>query len=184
MNCQQARSQIALWVGDDLDASAWESVQEHVRRCPSCQSYQTRMQRMLELLGASDDSQDPSAESELSHDSLWPALAAQLPKPQRKPRSDEFNGWIPAFAMAAVCMVMVFAVSRVPQRTDDAGWTWGNRKGVSSELNVAPVWFRSESNGANTEGGMSARDSLMDLDVGPDSFSNTLPRPQMIYVTE
>ncbi len=183
MNCQRARSQISLWVGGDLDASAWECVREHLRECPSCQSYQLRMQKMLELLGSSDDSHDPSVENELSQDSLWPALSAQLAKRQRKKRTDEFNGWVPALAMAAVCVVMVFAGSRPPQTVNDASWSWENRK-ESPVFHAASARNRSEPSFETSTGWPTADAVPFDLGTWPDVVPNPRPEPRMIFIGE
>ena len=180
MNCQQARSQIALWVGGDLDASAWECVQSHLHQCPGCQSYQTRMKGMLELLGSSDDSQDPSAENELSHDSLWPALSAQLPKKHQKPRANEFNGWIPALALAAVCMVMVFAGSQPPRNVGESGWTLESGSASTPTLRSAPAWFGADENSEFRGSSLPVDSSQFEVFTPP----KLRPQPRMIFVGE
>lgn len=185
MNCQRARSQISLWVGGDLDASAWECVREHLRECPSCQSYQVRMQKMLELLGSSDDSHDPAIENELSQDSLWPALSAQLAKRQRKrKRTDEFNGWVPALAMAAVCVVMVFAGSRPPQTVNDASWSWENRKVEAPAFHAASVRSQSEQFFEPGSSWSPAEAAPFEMGTWPDMAPNPRPEPRMIFIGE
>jgi hypothetical protein len=43
-------------------------------------------------------------------DSLWPSLSTRLVA-LSPPRSDRFNGWIPAVTVAAVCLAMVLIAS-------------------------------------------------------------------------
>ena len=96
MNCQQASRLLPLWVGHDLpDASESEGLRAHLKHCPGCSLLARRLQEGLEAL-QSISSASLSMAGERA--SLWPRLATMLKEVPR--RRDQFNGWIPAAAMA------------------------------------------------------------------------------------
>ena len=115
MNCRRAQTDIALWAGNDLDETDRLSLQRHVEACPDCREYQAQMQALMRLVDECPlrEQADEASKSALS-DSLWPSLSSHLVSlPFRN--SDRFNGWIPAVAVAAVCLAMLMVAS--PQGT-------------------------------------------------------------------
>lgn len=113
MNCQQATRLLPLWVGHDLsDSSEAESLQVHLSRCSGCANQRRQLQSSLDALQSISTT---SLGADASASSLWPRLAMILTEMPR--RRDQFNGWIPAAAMAMAAAVMV-AVSVVQVQRD------------------------------------------------------------------
>lgn len=115
MNCRRAQTDIALWAGNDLDETDRLSLQRHLEACPDCREYQAQMQALMRLVDECPlkEQADEASKSAVS-DSLWPSLSSHLVSlPFRN--CDRFNGWIPAVAVAAVCLAMLMVAS--PQGT-------------------------------------------------------------------
>ena len=103
MNCKQAKAEIALWVGNDLDESTERSLKRHLSQCLSCRKHWRRMKATLRMLQEADEV--PSA-TEVG--SLWPRLSAALSAADdQNARRSRFNGWVPALAVAAACLAMI-----------------------------------------------------------------------------
>jgi len=108
MNCRQANRLLPLWVGHDLaDSSEAEALQAHLSKCQDCSSQWRKLQASLDALQSISTT---SSAGDASSRSLWPRLALVLTDIPR--RRDQFNGWIPASAMAMAAALMV-AVSVV-----------------------------------------------------------------------
>lgn len=127
MNCKRAQSEIALWVGGDLDDASIAALGQHLNRCPACDRVRLQMQRAMSAL-----EDQPAAESSL-HDSIWPEVSKQLP--QSLPQGDRFNGWLPAIAMAAVCCLMLTIATMTPT----------NSPALNSESAINSTWEREQS---------------------------------------
>ncbi len=113
MNCRQASRLLPLWVGHDLaDSLEAEALQVHLSKCPDCSMQRRQLQSSLDALQSISTT---SSAIEASAPSLWPRLAMVLTDIPR--RRDQFNGWIPAAAMAMAAAVMV-AVSVVQVQRD------------------------------------------------------------------
>lgn len=103
-DCRQARAEIALKAGGDLDDPiALSLLEAHLAGCVPCRRYLAGMESSLEVLQA-------SAVESLSGErppSLWPRVSRQLPRLNSRAVSARFNLWVPTAAMAAACAVMV-----------------------------------------------------------------------------
>lgn len=124
MNCRRAQSDIALWAGNDLDEADLPSLQRHLEACPECREYQEQMHQLMQLVEECPLREEGDEASQaVVEDSLWPSLSTQLVS-VRTSRSDHFNGWVPAVAVAAVCLAMVLIASppqaRGPQEAPQA----------------------------------------------------------------
>lgn len=111
MNCRRAKSDIALWAGNDLDEPSLFGLRNHLQACPACRSYLEEMQALMRLVDECPlrDQGDEISKSAVEA-SLWPSLSARLVS-LPSPRHDHFNGWLPAVAVAAVCLAMVIVAS-------------------------------------------------------------------------
>ncbi len=111
MNCRQAHTDIALWAGGDLDEAGLLSLKRHLEVCLACRCYHEEMRFLMRLVDECPlREQADEASKRAVEDSLWPTLATRLvslPSPQ----SDRFNGWVPAVAVAAVCLATVLIAS-------------------------------------------------------------------------
>lgn len=115
MNCRQANRLLPLWIGRDLaDSSETEALRVHVMGCRDCSTQLHQLQESLNAL-QSISTTAMSSGSEESRPSLWPRLALVLREMPR--RRDQFNGWIPAAAMAMAASLMI-AVSVVQVRRE------------------------------------------------------------------
>jgi hypothetical protein len=104
MNCKTARHNIALHAGNDLNALSVRELKQHLHRCPECKQHWKEMVQSLKVLHA------PSSQAAPIQDSVWPRISSKLHRAAR--RSDRFNGWAPALAVAASCMLMLFVTQR------------------------------------------------------------------------
>lgn len=121
MNCRQAKTEMALWVGDDLDEASARQVERHVAVCPECRDALVALrqsQSVLQALAGSKHAGDVDAallkpaSSNLvrlasdGFESLWPAVSRRLPG-QSGARMRRFNGWLPAAAVMAACVAIL-----------------------------------------------------------------------------
>jgi hypothetical protein len=92
-----------LWVGQDLDGSAEHvELRRHLRECPECAEHWGRMKNTMNVLQVVKE--DPQ---HTPHKSIWPAVTRRIARAERSPRMGRFNGWIPAAAVAAACLVLI-----------------------------------------------------------------------------
>jgi len=111
MNCRQANRLLPLWIGRDLaDASESEALRGHLAECPDCAGRRSKLQESLDALQSVSTGMVCGEMHVARRPSLWPRLATMLGEVPR--RRDQFNGWIPAAAMALAAGAM-FAVSIV-----------------------------------------------------------------------
>lgn len=136
MHCQQALRLLPLWIGHDLaDASDAESLRAHLTGCPGCSLRQRRLQASLDALQSISTTSLETA-SGGARPSLWPRLAMILKDVPR--RRDQFNGWIPAAAMALAATLMV-AVSVVQIRREMGApvqTTWSTNQSLPAARNL------------------------------------------------
>ncbi|MCA9117719.1 MAG: hypothetical protein KDA79_21760, partial [Planctomycetaceae bacterium] len=102
MNCKQAKHSVALRAGEEMQDDG--PLREHLTVCTSCSDYRHRLHRSLHALRSC--SSIPAAE-EQHPTSLWPELSARLRRArlQTLPAA-RFNGWLPAAATVAACLLI------------------------------------------------------------------------------
>jgi hypothetical protein len=120
MKCKSARTKIALWAGNDLDASGKRELKSHLSACEPCRGYWREMKSSMHAL------HEPAvvepavrapgmAEHEPAFNSLWPRISSRMPRRARLPKQHRFNGWAAAASVAAACCVLVaYAVTYNP----------------------------------------------------------------------
>lgn len=114
MNCKRARTEIALWAGDDLGEQTAEPLERHLALCGECREYRRQMASSVRVLQAPQ--RPPAAEL---HDSVWPGLADRLPSQDETRRADSLNRWLPAAAVAVACLAVIAFTSEVEPRRQD-----------------------------------------------------------------
>ena len=114
MNCKRARTEIALWAGDDLDEQIAGPLKRHVAICAECREYRRQMVSSVHVL---QEPQRPRAAK--LHDSVWPGLAGRLPSPDETRRGDRLNRWLPAVAVAVACLAVIAFTSEADPRRQD-----------------------------------------------------------------
>jgi hypothetical protein len=130
MRCRRAQAHIALWVGDDLEEPTLSRLREHLDGCPKCREHAQGMRSALDVLGSRPDMAAEGADF-ASDESLWPGLSRQLPKLARGTSPPaEFNGWYPALAVAAVCLLIVTSAREVPTQPT----------APRASMETGPVW--------------------------------------------
>jgi hypothetical protein len=105
MNCKQAKTQLALLIGNDLEPAALQEVRNHVSQCVGCRQHFEQLSSALEVLQAPPRSWNPE------HESLWPKLSARLASPTAGQKPHRLSGWAPSLAVAAACVAMFWVVS-------------------------------------------------------------------------
>ena len=135
MNCQLANRLLPLWIGQDLaDATEADALRAHLSDCGDCSQQYRRLQDALDALQSISTTSLPAQSG--PRPSLWPRLAMILKEVPR--RRDQFNGWIPAAAMALAATLMV-AVSVVQIRRemgDSIRATWYQNSATSADRNL------------------------------------------------
>lgn len=106
MNCKTARHNIALHAGNDLDALTVRELKQHLHHCVECAAHWKQMVQSLKVL------QVPARKAAPIHDSVWPGISRKLAAQRAPRRSERFNGWAPALAVAASCMLMLFVTQQ------------------------------------------------------------------------
>ena len=106
MNCKQAKSQVALLIGNDLEPAALADVRHHLGQCVSCRQHFDKLSSCLEVL------QSPPRGFNLEDESLWPKLSVRLASPTAGQKPHRLNGWAPSLAVAAACTAMFWVASK------------------------------------------------------------------------
>lgn len=112
MNCHDAKRDLALLAGGDLDdAARLRELRRHLAGCPECRrryrSAQTALQSLRGLRVAATTSTWESGGS------LWPAIQRELsrpPQPLTRQVLRQLRHWSPFAAMTAACVLMLVAV--------------------------------------------------------------------------
>ncbi len=105
MNCKQAKTQVALLIGNDLEPTALAEVRNHLGQCAGCRQHFERLSSCLEVLQA------PLRAYNAEDESLWPKLSARLASPNAGQNPHRLSGWAPTLAVAAACTAMVWVAS-------------------------------------------------------------------------
>jgi hypothetical protein len=106
MNCKQAKSRVALLIGNDLEPAALADVRQHLGQCVSCRQHFDKLSSCLEVLQAPPRGFNPDGES------LWPKLSVRLASPTAGQKPHRLNGWAPSLAVAAACTAMFWVASK------------------------------------------------------------------------
>jgi hypothetical protein len=106
MNCKQAKSHVALLIGNDLEPAALADVRSHLGQCVSCRQHFEKLSSCLEVLQAPPRGYSPEAES------LWPKLSVRLASPIIGQKPHRLSGWAPSLAVAAACTAMFWIASK------------------------------------------------------------------------
>jgi hypothetical protein len=113
MNCRDAKLDLALLAGGDLDdAARLRELRRHLATCPDCrrryQSAQTALHSLRGLKAAATTSTWESGGS------LWPAVQQELsrpPQPLTRQMFRQLRHWSPFAAMTAACVLMLVAIT-------------------------------------------------------------------------
>ena len=105
MNCKQAKTQVALLIGNDLEPAALQEVRNHLGQCVGCRQHFERLSSCLEVL------QTPPRSWNADDESLWPKLSARLASPNAGQKPHRLSGWAPTLAVAAACTAMFWVAS-------------------------------------------------------------------------
>src|SRR5579872_3777808 len=106
MNCKQAKTQVALLIGNDLEPAATADVRNHLGQCVSCRQHFEKLSSCLEVLQAPPRGFNPEEES------LWPKLSVRLASSSAPQKPHRLNGWAPSLAVAAACTAMLWVASK------------------------------------------------------------------------
>jgi hypothetical protein len=113
MNCKRAKTAIALWVGDDLDASSVNDLQSHLAECPVCRDRWLDMRRSLDVLHRVETPIDDRGQS----GNIWPSVAARILRRNQARQPQDFNGWVPALAVSAACLAIAVIITDLAPRS-------------------------------------------------------------------
>ena len=106
MNCREAKAEIALLVGNDLeDAGARESLRRHVSACPECRGHYQRLKQTFKFLEQAD-----KTETFEVRESMWPALSTRLRHRQQEQKPSRRQWW-PLASFLAACIVVVAIIN-------------------------------------------------------------------------
>lgn len=105
MNCKQAKKQVALLIGNDLEPAALQQVRSHLGQCVGCRQHFEQLSNCLEVL------QTPARPWSSDDQSLWPALSARLASTSAGQKPHRLSGWAPTLAVAAACTAMFWVAS-------------------------------------------------------------------------
>lgn len=110
MNCKQAKSQLALWVGPDGEVIPPRELLEHVNACQCCQQHWKALRQSLDLLELL--AEDPEVDG---RQSVWPRVSKCIAARYACGHGERFNGWMPAIAVTAACLLIVVLTDPAPQ---------------------------------------------------------------------
>lgn len=116
MNCREARADIALYAGGDLDdRDRVRELRRHVGECPDCRTHYHGLKSSLKLLGGLAPLESGAATWQ-SAGSLWPAIRKELARPPEALTAaqvfKQLRNWTPFAAMTAACLVLLVALGR------------------------------------------------------------------------
>ncbi len=137
----QTKRQISLLAGDDLEGPHADEARGYVETCPDCRRHWTRVRGCLDVIQRTEGAQRTDAGAR-PVGSLWPTIEGRL-GPTVVPRPEpRFNGWIPAFSMAAACAAVVAVAVTNPAGESNAS-RWPTSAGMSAAGGsaVTPVQF-------------------------------------------
>jgi Putative zinc-finger len=107
MNCNRAKIQLALLVGNDLEPASAEEVRKHLAQCSGCRGHFARLSESLEVMQLPVEGKWGSYD-----DSLWKELSVRLAPESVAQKPHRLNGWAATLAVAAACSAMFFVATR------------------------------------------------------------------------
>jgi len=109
MSCHDFQQKLALLVGDELEVNEAVAARRHIAQCPTCRET---------LQGLTDSrtvmrfvSETPT---EISGESLWPRLRAQISPATLVPPRRGYPSWMPTATLAAACVALLIFVGSTP----------------------------------------------------------------------
>ena len=108
MKCKLARTNIALWVGHDLESESARELEQHCARCEGCFEHWREMKSKIDVLQQTGSIVDAS-----SFESIWPSVSAQLDRAGPVLSSSRLNDFVAALVIVAAC-VLVAVVTKGP----------------------------------------------------------------------
>lgn len=115
MDCRQIQPLLALSVGQDLPDSTFErSVNLHLQQCPACRE---RRQALVMSRAVLQDAQRTA----YPRGGLWPRVATQLARLDRRQPLARFNVWVPTAVAALACSLLVMVAAVEVQRKVSPG---------------------------------------------------------------
>lgn len=102
-DCEQIRTELALFAGDDLDSAVdVVRVRGHLAGCAECRTTLAQLTESLAVLETC-----AVTASSLPKANLWPAISRRLPIRTPSTARARFNLWVPTAAMTAACAAMI-----------------------------------------------------------------------------
>lgn len=108
MNCKQARIELGLLVGHDLNSQSEQQVRRHMAECPHCREH------WQGLMAGAAALQQGTTSPHVPRSSLWPAVRAQLPAARASRAQANLSGWFPVVALAAACVGIMVSSRQTP----------------------------------------------------------------------
>jgi anti-sigma factor RsiW len=109
MSCHDFQQKLALLVGDELEVNEAVTARRHIAKCPACREA---------LQGLTDSrtimrvfSETPT---EISGESLWPRLRAQISPATLVQQRRGYPSWMPTATLAAACVALLIFVGSTP----------------------------------------------------------------------
>lgn len=114
MNCREAKTELALLVGNDLpDPADREALKRHVSTCPTCRAQYRQLKQAFSVLEQSE--KECTYET---RDSLWPAVSARLTKRRSEPQLN-LRKWWPLGSFLAACLLVAFFLQPIQQHPEN-----------------------------------------------------------------
>jgi predicted anti-sigma-YlaC factor YlaD len=111
MDCRQAESWLALWVGNDLsDTEPARQLQVHLEQCEHCRA------KSLEFVVAHTALQEARCVPAETPVCLWPRVRARLAQWDCRPQFARFNVWVPTALATVACSLLVWVATVEVQR--------------------------------------------------------------------
>ncbi|MBX3452523.1 MAG: zf-HC2 domain-containing protein [Planctomycetaceae bacterium] len=140
MNCDDIRTNMALWDGVDGRSAGQEEalVRNHLATCADCQAYRIRLSESLTALRTVAAQRVELARQVDLRDRVMRAL----PESASPNGPSRFNGWIPALALAASVLLMFGAVARVNPQPSAFDWGTAGRPVERNLFQTDPRFHR------------------------------------------
>ncbi|MFV0442394.1 MAG: anti-sigma factor family protein [Planctomycetaceae bacterium] len=123
MTCREARADIALYAGGDLDDRARvRELRLHVAGCPECREHYQSLKTTLKTLSGLGPVELGGATWQ-STGSLWPAIRQEIgrpPEPLTVAKAfKQLKPWAPLAAMTVACVLMLVSLGNLGTPSHD-----------------------------------------------------------------